>query len=98
MKPPDEAVLRRALGAEILRRRTDLGLRQREVWERADLAKNVYLRLERAERNAQLPQLVAVARALETTPGELLDAVLDRIARGDVPSAGDEWRAAFGLE
>ncbi|WP_433660759.1 helix-turn-helix domain-containing protein [Nocardia sp. CA-128927] len=98
MKPPDEPLIRRALGAEILRRRKALGLLQRQVWERAGLAKNVYLRLERAERNALVHQLIAVAIGLDTTAGELLGGALDRIARGDVPSAGDEWRAAFGVE
>ncbi|MFI9507258.1 helix-turn-helix domain-containing protein [Nocardia sp. NPDC052566] len=90
-------MIRRALGAEVLRRRNALGLVQRDVWQRANLAKNVYLRIERAERTAAIHQLIAIADALEVGPAELLTAALDRIDRGDVaPRRGteDEWRSA----
>ena len=65
-----------ALGKAIRARRLALSLTQERVAELSDGIDAVYFgRIERGENNLSVSLLVAVARALSTTPSELLKGI-----------------------
>lgn len=53
-------------------RRHELGLTQEELAERADFHVNYIGGIERAERNASIESIVALAKALEISPKDLM--------------------------
>ena len=60
------------LGRQIFRRRKELGLRQGELAEQADISRNYVSLIERGEvSNVSVNILNSLAVALETTPAEL---------------------------
>lgn len=69
-----------ALGAEVRRRRTKLGLTQDELWERALIHRNYVGMLERGERNASVLTLLRVAGGLGVPASSLLAAAEQGIA------------------
>lgn len=64
-----------AAGKAIRRIRTDRGLSQEQLAERAGLHRNYIGFMERGERNASLKTLCTIARSLDITIGELLSGV-----------------------
>jgi transcriptional regulator with XRE-family HTH domain len=62
----------RALGAAIRRRRSDLGLSQEKLAERAGLHRNYVGGVERGERNPSFANLLRITLALEVTVEELM--------------------------
>ncbi|MGH9892357.1 MAG: helix-turn-helix domain-containing protein [bacterium] len=69
----DAARIRKALGAEVRRRRLRLGLTQEKLAERAQLHPTYVGAIERGERNVSLHNIVRLSRALQTKPSALLD-------------------------
>lgn len=63
-----------ALGAEVRRRRIELGLTQDELGERASIHRNYIGMLERGERNATVLTLLRVAAGLGVRASSLLEA------------------------
>lgn len=63
-----------ALGAEVRRRRIELGLTQDELGERASIHRNYIGMLERGERNATVLTLLRVAAGLGVPASSLLEA------------------------
>lgn len=63
-----------ALGAEVRRRRIELGLTQDVLGERAGIHRNYVGMLERGERNATVLTLLRVAKALGVPASSLLEA------------------------
>jgi transcriptional regulator with XRE-family HTH domain len=59
-------------GANLRNRRLALGLSQEQFAEKADLHWTYIGGIERGERNLGLLNIVKVARALKTTPSELM--------------------------
>lgn len=57
---------------KVRRRRYELGLTQEELAERADFHVNYIGGIERAERNASITSIIALAKALEISPQRLL--------------------------
>lgn len=72
------------IGRRIARRRKELGLRQAEVCERADINYKYLSCIERATSIPSLEVVMRLALALDTTPDEFLT--------GTVRSGGDTWR------
>lgn len=72
------------IGRRIARRRKELGLRQAEVCERADINYKYLSCIERATSIPSLEVVMRLALALDTTPDEFLT--------GTVRSGGDAWR------
>lgn len=72
------------IGRRIARRRKELGLRQAEVCERADINDKYLSNIERAKSIPSLEVLMRLALALDTTPDEFLT--------GSVRYESDEWR------
>lgn len=72
-----------ALGAEVKRRRTELGLTQEKLGERAKLHRNYVGMLERGERNATVLTLLRVAAGLAVSASSLLEAAEAGIARAE---------------
>lgn len=70
----DGGAYRVALGRAIRTRRMQLGLTQEKLGMRAGLDRTYVSGLERGERNPSLDSLRKVARALQWSPSELLDA------------------------
>ncbi|KAB2907061.1 MAG: helix-turn-helix transcriptional regulator [Dechloromonas sp.] len=64
-----------AAGREIRRHRLGLGLSQDQLAERSGLHRNYIGFLERGERNASLTTLIAIARSLGVSLGELLHGI-----------------------
>lgn len=64
--------LRPAFGRRIRERRVKLGLSQEQVAERAELHWTFVSGVERGVRNPSLNTIGRLARALDTTPSELL--------------------------
>lgn len=64
--------IRVAFGLEIRRRRHALDLSQEELAEKAELHTNYVGSVERGERNIALENIVALAKALECSPKDLL--------------------------
>ena len=72
------------IGKRIARRRKELGLKQSEVEEKADLS---YKYLSNIERSVSIPSLEVIMRlaaALDTTPDEFLV--------GSTRCEGEKWR------
>lgn len=72
------------IGRRIARRRKELGLRQAEVCERADINYKYLSCIERATSIPSLEVIMRLALALDTTPDEFLV--------GSARSGGDAWR------
>lgn len=60
------------LGAEIRRRRLDLGLSQEELSSLCDLHRTYIGSVERGERNISLQNIISIAHALKCKPGQLV--------------------------
>ena len=72
------------IGKRIARRRKELGLKQSEVEEKADIS---YKYLSNIERSISIPSVEVIMRlalALDTTPDEFLV--------GTMQTYGDEWK------
>lgn len=63
----------RAFGARVRRAREALGISQEELADAAGLHRTYVGSLERGERNVSLINILKLARALDVTPGQLLD-------------------------
>ena len=74
------------IGKRIARRRKELGLRQVEVCEKAEINDKYLSCIERATSIPSLEVLMKLAIALETTPDEFLT--------GSARYADEEWRGA----
>ncbi len=72
MAGTDEAEIRRRLGTNVRRLRRARGLTQEELAEQAGLPTTTVAKVEREELNATLWVLVALAVALDVTPGDLV--------------------------
>lgn len=72
------------IGKRIARRRKELGLRQVQVCERADIGDKYLSNIERATSIPSLEVLMRLALALDTTPDEFLT--------GSIRYENDEWR------
>jgi Helix-turn-helix. len=64
--------LRTEFGARVRKLRYDLGISQEKLAELADLHHNYVGSVERGERNIALENIVALARALECSPKDLM--------------------------
>lgn len=62
-----------SFAAAVRARRHELGLSQEALAERAGLHRTYVGGVERGERNLTLTSIVRLARALDITPGELID-------------------------
>lgn len=60
------------IGKRIARRRQQLGLKQHQVCEKADIGEKYLSCIERATSIPSLEVLMRIARALDTTPNQLL--------------------------
>lgn len=87
----------RAFGENMRAARLGAGLSQVELSEATRLDRAAISFLERAERAPDLSTLVRVARALETTPAELLSGVGLTPARGSGMLAGAKQPTEPGL-
>ena len=72
------------IGRRIARRRKELGLRQVQVCERADINDKYLSCIERATSIPSLEVIMKLALALDTTPDEFLT--------GSIRYEGDEWK------
>ena len=63
----------KTFGVRVRVRREALGWSQDDLAEQADLHRTYISGLERGERNVSVLNILRLARALKTTPGELLD-------------------------
>lgn len=61
------------LGRRLKSRREKLKLSQEAVAERLDMHASNYARIERGQQSPRVQILMLIAKALETTPGALLD-------------------------
>lgn len=71
---------RRALeqfGKRMRERRLDLGVSQERLGELSGLHRTYIGGVERGERNVSLVNIVAIARALQTDPGRLIEGLAD---------------------
>jgi transcriptional regulator with XRE-family HTH domain len=66
---------RKRLGVAVRRRRLELGLSERQVVERAGMARNTWAGLESGERRTAEHRFAAIERALDWEPGSV-DAIL----------------------
>ena len=66
-------LLAKKFGANVRRFREALGLSQEELAERCGLHRTYVGSVERGERNVSLENIVFIARAVNETPGALLD-------------------------
>ena len=77
------------IGKRIARRRKQLGLKQFQVEERADIGYKYLSSIERAISIPSTEVVMRLAAALETTPDEFLV--------GAARHEGEEWRSVAGL-
>lgn len=63
------------LGAEIRRRRLELGLSQEELAALCDLHRTYIGSVERGERNISLQNIISIAHALKCKPSQLIAGV-----------------------
>ncbi|MEA5536142.1 helix-turn-helix transcriptional regulator [Crocosphaera sp. XPORK-15E] len=66
---------RKQLGNNIRQLRTNLGLSQEQLAEKADLHRTYIGAVERGERNVSLDNILAIARALGVSASNLLEGV-----------------------
>jgi len=62
----------KSVGRQVRARRQDLGLSQLDLASEADMDRTYLSGIERGERNLGLRNLFKLARALKTTPADLL--------------------------
>lgn len=72
MRTSDPRVI---FGKRVRELRTELGLSQEELAERANLHRNYIGGIERGERNVGLINIVGLARALQVRPMKLLETI-----------------------
>ena len=72
MSPENKNQLK-AFGVHVRELREALDWSQEQLAERADLHRTYISGLERGERNVSVLNILRLARALKTTPGNLLD-------------------------
>jgi transcriptional regulator with XRE-family HTH domain len=75
--------VRRKVGANLRRLRSDLGLSQSQVAELADLNRSYLSMVENGRRNISLDNLVALALALQVEPVVLLTMVDSQVASAE---------------
>jgi len=63
---------RKAFGLKVRMRRFEMGLTQEELAERAELHPTYVGSVERGERNIALENIIAIAKALECSPKDLM--------------------------
>jgi transcriptional regulator with XRE-family HTH domain len=73
--------LLQALAVEIKARRAALGISQEELAHRAELSRTFVAKIETGQNQPTVTVLFKLAVALAATPGELVHAVADRLAR-----------------
>ncbi|WP_326600567.1 helix-turn-helix transcriptional regulator [Rhodococcus sp. PD04] len=73
--------MRESLANEIRARRAYKRMSQGDLVSASGLSRSTIGRIENAERDMDIPQLVAIAAALETAPAELLQAASDAVAQ-----------------
>lgn len=61
------------IGHNVRRIRTEAGLSQEELADRAELHRTYISSIERGERNVSIENIFAIARALKVPPGDLLN-------------------------
>jgi transcriptional regulator with XRE-family HTH domain len=66
---------RKQLGNNIRQRRTQLGLSQEQLAEKANLHRTYIGAVERGERNISLDNILAIAQALGISGSELLEGI-----------------------
>lgn len=71
--------MREALAGEIRARRALKRVSQSELIAASGLSRSTINRIESGERDMSVPQLVAIAAALNATPAELLQAAADAL-------------------
>ena len=71
--------MRDALAAEVRARRAYQRMTQSDLIAATGLSRSTVGRIENGERDMDVPQLVAIAAALKTTPAELLQAATDAV-------------------
>ena len=67
----DSDLLLSRIGLRVVRRREDLGLSQKDLAERLQMASSSLSNIEHGERNLTIRTLCKLAEALEMTPAEL---------------------------
>jgi len=67
--------VKKGFGAEVRRRRKDLGLSQEELAERADLHRTYVSDVEAGKRNPSLQSMQRLAKALGATMGGIFSSV-----------------------
>lgn len=65
----------RLFGAEVRRKRLELGLSQEELAALCDLHRTYVGSVERGERNVSLQNIISIAHALKSKPSQLLAAI-----------------------
>ncbi len=63
---------RKASGLKVRMRRYEIGITQEELTEKADLHPTYVGSVERGERNITLENIIALAKALDCSPKELM--------------------------
>lgn len=76
--------LSRAVAQQICAERSALRLNQKEGYQLVGMAKGVYIRIEKAERPADIPQLEQIAAAYGLTVTTLLSRASELLASGKV--------------
>lgn len=71
--------MREALAGEVRARRAYRRMTQAELIKETGLSRSTVGRIENAERDMDIPQLLAIAAALGTTPAEMLQAAADAL-------------------
>jgi transcriptional regulator with XRE-family HTH domain len=66
------------LGHNVRRIRTEAGLSQEELADRAELHRTYISSLERGERNFSVENIFAIADALKVPPGDLLKPIASK--------------------
>lgn len=73
--------MRDALASEVRSRRAYRRMSQAELVEATGLSRSTIGRIENGDRDMDIPQLIAIAAALGTTPTELLQAATDALGK-----------------
>lgn len=71
--------MRDALAREVRSRRAYLRMSQGELVAASGLSRSTITRIESGERDMSVPQLVAIAAALDTSPADMLTAAAEAL-------------------